>query len=345
MLELIRDISKSDDVILVTRDVPQLSDIEAKRFPIGERRKSIPVHINGMIDVCKTLLRIKKEIQYDYAISFDPDITLCYKWCGYRNIISLFRENLIGYIQVAGPSRLELLYYLWKERTAVRASQKIIVQCKADRDNLIRRNVKYDPNVGSKIYVQINNANASWMKTDSVEHKSFSDGIVRILFMGNFLGLRKGHTIILPAISMLLDEGYSIEFLAAGGGGELEEYKKQYAQYPAIKFLGHINNMPDYLSIADFLVVPSLIDSCPNAVLEGLNAGVAVYGANTGGIPELLGDPEYLFEPDSDSIYRFLKKVLDEEKYKDDAQKQHQRKIDLTFDWGQSIRKIIVCDN
>lgn len=342
-LELVRGISKSANVILITREIPQLEDIEAERYYIGEKkRRRIPAHINGMIDLAITLLKNRNKLSYDYAISFGPTNTICLKWCGYKHIISLFREDLIGYQEVLGASNSKLLYSKMQERFAVRASDKVIVQCENDKNNLILRNINYDSRVQNKVFIQINNANASWMNTEYINNLGIKDEKIRILFIGGFSDKRKGHSILLPAISRLIDEGFKIEFYVAGDGQELDFYKHQYEKYKYIKFLGRVDNIPYYLSISDFEIVPSLIDSCPNTVLEGINAGVAVYGANRGGIPDLLKEDKYMFEPDVSSVYQFVRDKIEKKAYLQDVEEQRSIKERLTFDWSSKILNIIV---
>jgi glycosyltransferase involved in cell wall biosynthesis len=47
----------------------------------------------------------------------------------------------------------------------------------------------------------------------------------------------------------------------------------------------------------DILVVPSLYEGCPSVILEAFSLNVPVVGSKAGGIPELLGHEELLFEP------------------------------------------------
>ena len=127
----------------------------------------------------------------------------------------------------------------------------------------------------------------------------------------------------------------------AGDGKELLYWQQQCQNYTAIHFLGHVKDLGAYMRQADALLVPSLIDSCPNVVLEGLQAGLAVYGSRTGGIIDLLEQDFYLFQPDMDSIYAFLREVLETERYRTDAIDQQKRKESLCFDWGQKIQEWI----
>lgn len=343
-LELVKGISKNANIILVTREIPQLKNIIAKRYYIEKKQyKNLPNHVNGMINLYKKLKIIRSQIKYDYAISFGPSNTICLYFCGYKNIISLFREDLLGYQKVLGASKFKIIYSQFQERLAVKASDKIIVQCVNDQKNLIIRNKKYCKNIEEKVYIQINNMNASWMKMDYIAHTGSIDNKVRILFVGNFSDERKGQKILFPAIKKLVDSGQNIELLVAGDGTQLEMYKNKYKKYSEIKFLGRVNKMEQYYNIADFQVVPSLIDSCPNTVLEGLSAGIAVYGCNTGGIPDLLIDEIYLFESNDISLYFFLREVLLERRYILDAINQKKRREELTFDWSDKIQSIIEC--
>ena len=342
-LELVYGLSENNNVILVANIKQRLFNTNVRICKIeSKEHKYIPKHLCSMYAQIKHLLKIKNNIKYDFAISFSPVTTICYKIAGYKNIISLFRENMIEYQKAVNPSPLRLLYFMIQEVLAVRASNKIIVQCKKDKDDLIKRNIKYCKRISNKIYIQINNVNASWMKYTISNKLRFQDNVVRILFVGNFSDKRKGHALLLPAISKLLDQGYNLQLYIAGKGKELPKFMDQYKEYNQIIFLGHTKDIYKYLKICDFEIVPSLIDSCPNTILEGLNAGIAVYGTNTGGIPDILTSEKYMFAPNSNSIYLFLKNVLDKKLYISDAVNQKNLKEKLTFNWSEKIEQICV---
>lgn len=302
--------------------------------------QKLPQHIAGGYAIYRTLKKHIRTLSYDYAVSFNPVITIAYDCAGLQHIVSLFREDLIGYQRALQSSGKKLLYFQMQERWAAKVSEKIIVQCENDRKNLIARNEKYCKNFARKVYIQINNANASWMKSEFQEHPVCND-IPKILFIGNFSDRRKGHFLLLPAAMRLLNEGYKFELLCVGGGRELEQCAKDCEAFPAIRFPGQVTDMGEYLRQADMMFVPSLIDSCPNTVLEGLNAGIAVYGAATGGIPDLLLEKEYMFDTEEESIYAFLKEILETGRYKEDSVKQRKRKESLCFNWGEKISEII----
>lgn len=340
-LELITDFSKTDNVILVSRSIPQLKDADIKCYVTdGYDSRFIPKHITGIINICKTLKRQKKNIQYDNAISFGPMQTLCYKICGYKKVTMLFREDFIGYHKILNCSFFKLCYFRWLERVTVKYSDKIIVQCEDDKKNLIDRTKRVKKNIEDVTFVQINNVNASWMNCQKKVSKIKNNTKCRILFVGNFSDRRKGHDILLPAITRLIEENYNIELYVAGSGTNIQYYKEKFKNERII-FMGRVPNLNECLNDIDFEIVPSFMDSCPNTVLEALNAGVAVYGTNVGGIKDILLSKEYLFEPNEDSLYSFVKNVLDNKKYVDDAKNQIAIKERLTFDWSKKIKKII----
>ncbi|MBQ8985568.1 glycosyltransferase [Candidatus Saccharibacteria bacterium] len=338
-LELVNGLSIENEVILISKKIPGLKKDNMKFIEIKENKhRFLPAHIYKILTIYKVLRRERKNIQYDYAISFGPVDTISYKISGYNNIVMLLREDFVGYRKVVGMSAVKMEYFKLLERYAVKNSQKIIVQCEDDKEALIKR---LGEKVRQKIYIQPNNINASWISESKIERKKRDDGVVRIAFIGNFSDNRKGHSLLLPAVAKIIDEGYNIELYVVGDGRQLEKYRDEYGNYQRMKFLGRVKNVGEILSKSDFVVVPSLMDSCPNTVLEGINIGVPVYGTDIGGIKEILQDKNYLFEPDVDSIYTFIKKKIDIGDYASDGIKQKVIKRRLTFDWSDKIQNII----
>lgn len=341
-LELVRGVAKKNHVILVSFGVPQLEEETGiQHYRVKQSSLKMPAHIKRIFELCRALRKIKAKINYNYAISFHATNTICYKVCGYKHIVSMFREDLVGYHESLKEAKEKIAYFRWLERTAVKASEKIIVQCKHDREALLSRHEKHCKGLRDKLYIQTNNANASWMDSLPVQHIQTDDFAPKILFIGNFSDERKGHKQLLEAAKKLLDDGYEFQLFLAGDGKQCDYYKNKYQNYKQIFFLGRVTNMKKYFEICDFEMVPSLIDSCPNTVLEAINAGVAVYGANRGGIPDLLQEGIYMFEPDKEHISRFLQDVIDSKRYREDAVKQRKLKKMLSFDWAHAIEEII----
>ena len=336
-IELVNSIAVNNEVVLISHKYSGFENKHIELIPITEiKGKSLPNHISELFTLTYFLKKYKKTISYDVAIAFGAHTAIAYYLAGYTNIVSLFREDLIGYQKALDVSKLKIWYFKQQENIAVKASSMIIVQCQHDREALIARH----ENIGDKVFVQCNNINVSWIKKYTKNTDNANDNVV-LLFIGNFSDKRKGHQLLLPAVAKLMDEGTNVELFVLGDGQELENYKSQYSSYDRIHFEGHVNDVGKYVAMADIDIVPSLIDSCPNTVLEGLHAGLAVYGSNTGGIPELLKDAKYMFNADVVSIYDFLKAKIEKEEYISDSVNQKVLVEQLTFDWPSSIERFI----
>ncbi len=341
-LELVKGISRENKVIVIAKYLPkEVFNENVKWLRLANINESFfPKHIIGMAEMICSLLRYKQELRYDFAISFAPQITICLGWCGYENIISLFRENLIEYQKCIKASKRKIAYFSVLEKIALCYSKKVIVQSTSDKKDLIKRNSFLLKKLKTPIYIQTNNVNASWMESDFVPDDKKEKTVPQVLFIGDFSNCRKGHDVLLPAAAKLLDDGYLFDLYIVGDGKELNDNVVKYKHYTNIHFCGHSNNTKCYFRNSDFEVVPSLIDSCPNTVLEGLAHGIAVYGANRGGIPDLLGE-DYLFEPQESSLYLFLKNIIEKKRYLLDSKKQVLEKEKLIFDWSAEIEKIV----
>ncbi len=59
-----------------------------------------------------------------------------------------------------------------------------------------------------------------------------------------------------------------------------------------VRFAGFQKNVPEWLTAADIVMVPSHAEPLGNATLEAMAYGLPVIGGNVGGIPEMIVDGE-----------------------------------------------------
>ncbi len=116
------------------------------------------------------------------------------------------------------------------------------------------------------------------------------------LYVGNFSRV-KGLDILLNAFAQVQAKLANATLLMIGGG-ELETELKQRAQMTGfgkkIIWAGRKphEEIPDWMNVADFLVLPSLSEGFGLVLLEALACGTPVIASAVGGIPEILIAPE-----------------------------------------------------
>ena len=112
---------------------------------------------------------------------------------------------------------------------------------------------------------------------------------LEILYVGR-LSIEKGIDVLVKAVALLKKRGIAHHLRVAGSGPQLEPLRDQVTALgvgDCVTFLGAIPR-PElgllYRS-ASVVCVPSRSDPLPSVVLEAMCAGVAVVGADCGGIP------------------------------------------------------------
>ncbi len=107
------------------------------------------------------------------------------------------------------------------------------------------------------------------------------------------LTAEKGHKHLLFALAHLLRRRDDFVCWLAGGGGlqrSLEAQVRDLGLQDIVHFLGVRNDIPALLAMADLVVLPSVLDSMPYALIEAQIAGKAVVASRAGGIPEMIQD-------------------------------------------------------
>lgn len=119
-----------------------------------------------------------------------------------------------------------------------------------------------------------------------------SVGEAHIAGIGSLLPVKRWDR-LLTAASELRRRNYDFLAQIAGDGPlrrSLEHQVRDGALEDRVQFLGHVNNMPDFLSRATFLVHSSDAEGCPNAVMEAMACGRAVVATNVGDVSSLVED-------------------------------------------------------
>ncbi|PZE20615.1 glycosyltransferase family 4 protein [Paenibacillus xerothermodurans] len=103
----------------------------------------------------------------------------------------------------------------------------------------------------------------------------------------------KGHRILLEALRTLGQQRQNWLCWIVGDGplqDKLVAMAEDLSLQSHVQFLGNRSDVPALLRKADAVVLPSLIDNCPYAILEAMAAGKPVVASAAGGIPEMIED-------------------------------------------------------
>jgi glycosyltransferase involved in cell wall biosynthesis len=117
------------------------------------------------------------------------------------------------------------------------------------------------------------------------------DTATPIVLVPAVLREEKGHEVLLEALPELLRAVPSVQVLIVGGGEREQELRaRARALGETVRFLGPRDDMPDLLAACDVVVLPSLAEALPTALMEAAAAGRPVVATRVGGVPEIVED-------------------------------------------------------
>jgi glycosyltransferase involved in cell wall biosynthesis len=167
-------------------------------------------------------------------------------------------------------------------------------------------------------------ARKTWVVPNAVdgaffEVKRLPSPTVRILCIAT-IDPRKNQNALIRAMDTLRPRG-NFELMFLGGAIRDNPYAREFFELletrPWCRYLGFAdrNAIRQHLASASGLVLPSLEDNCPMAVLEAMAAGVPVAAARVGGVPDLVrhGETGLLFDPLSgEAMVAAMKQLLED---------------------------------
>ena len=117
-----------------------------------------------------------------------------------------------------------------------------------------------------------------------------------LLYLGRLAPV-KGPEYLIEALKLMKNPP---ETLMVGDGPERKKLEQLAAGLP-VKFIGHVEpeDAVKWLMKGSFLVLPSLSEGMPNAVLEAMSVGLPVIASSVGAVPEVVNDGKtgFLVEP------------------------------------------------
>jgi glycosyltransferase involved in cell wall biosynthesis len=117
------------------------------------------------------------------------------------------------------------------------------------------------------------------------------------------LNPEKGQMIFLKAMEKTARNFPDVKALIIGDGQDrtmLERFCREKGLSDHVVFLGYQEKIADYYRVLDLLVLPSLSEGLPNAVLEAMSFGVPVLATAVGGVPEVIQSGNGMMVPPDD---------------------------------------------
>jgi len=208
-------------------------------------------------------------------------------------------------------SSLKRIFFIWLERIAATFTDKLIVVSKydmakgleyhigsADKYAVIKYGIDYqefttnEQNIKEELGIPANNS---------------------VVTMISCLKPQKSPQDFIRIAALVTKELSNVKFILAGDGSlrrAVEDLVNEFNLEQKVILLGWRKDTPRLLSITDVLLLTSLWEGLPIAVLEGMSCAKPVIATNTGGIAELIRDGETGFLVKPGNIKMISKKLI-----------------------------------
>lgn len=177
-------------------------------------------------------------------------------------------------------------------------------------------------------------------KYDCAKLKKYDENIIVIGCVARIMPELKGQDILLEAIKIVKKQHPKVMALFAGGVAEnqqkdyenLKNYVRDNFLEENVKFLGNVDNIPEFLNKIDICVVPSRSEGFGLALVEAMAMGVPCIASNIAGPAEIIKNEEtgILFN-NGDSVElanKIIKTIGKYQEYKEDAWKKRTRIVE-----------------
>lgn len=192
-----------------------------------------------------------------------------------------------GYTKEAWRTRIYNQFDRWSHR----AADRVITVCNEFAEELKRKGVSNDQLRLLHNPIRPSEPLSESKKVQLRAELGLRENTLVLLSVGR-LSKEKGHADLLRAVAATRNQVHvNIALVMAGDGPErsrLQELRSELGLEGVVQFIGFCENVQPFFAIADIFVLPSHSEGSPNALLEALDAGVAVVATSVGGVPEIV---------------------------------------------------------
>jgi len=190
-----------------------------------------------------------------------------------------------------------------------------------------------------------------------VFHPRFDNSAVRVefglveedffvLYVGRLVNPveMKGTRYLIEAVKDLLPQYNNLKLVFVGDGdGRRKNEEMARSIKGNVICNGYRGDVYRFMSAADVLVLPSLSEGCPSAVLEASACGTPVIASRVGGVPDLIenGKTGIIVSPKSAiELKQALLQMIDNPSLKLEMGKRARERMEKEFTWDEICKKL-----
>lgn len=273
--------------IHLEQDIPKAAN-DARDFMLqryGTANEKI-IKNTSFLNVFKSFLRERNLEQYDVLHAQDlfsafllAQLNLEYKKPFFFTPHGHFTKSRLKFNKIKKGS-IEEAYFSEIEKQGIRAVDQIITISNSFHTPL--------KEYGAKTEQLITVHTGIHFQQDSISKMKRNNNLV--ISCVSRLSPRKGHDILLNALSQIQQDLTNVEVWIVGDGVMRERLENQVVQLGLdnIKFFGRRTDIPEILSASTIYVLPTINDNFPISVIEAMFSRQAIITTNCGGIPEMI---------------------------------------------------------
>jgi glycosyltransferase involved in cell wall biosynthesis len=270
----------------------------------------------------KLLREIRPDIVHGHGSERYPAIAAAYS--GFPNVVTLhgIMSQLANVEKAPMFSWARLTAVL--ERHALRRTSSIVCLSNhaASAVQKFNKNISVIPNAVAERFFRIKRAPANR---------------IEIICPAHVYSIKNQDTLIRALDPLAAKMPLKLTLLGKITGDELSRRVEELARSrPWCHLAGAVNSgeITEALSRATLVVLPSLEENCPIAILEGMAAGIPIAASRAGGIPDLIENQEtgLLFDPnDLNSIRTAIHAILSQPGLPDRLAVNARRRAEASF--------------
>jgi glycosyltransferase involved in cell wall biosynthesis len=326
----------------------RISHKNLTHIDILRSRSFMPTFLLYSIQVFVKLMRLGRTNKLDYVIVFSPLeglIGVSYKFFNpdIKLVVAFHGDQLAGIKINHGLTIKNMLYLrilsLIEKITADRSDLMIFVSA-YDLRNVLARTRSYNADKAMVIYNNVNTPRVIELSKD--EAVDLYGGSYVIGFVGHLFEKGKGLRCLIESFHIIRQKIPNSKLVIIGSGpdeSKLAALVRDLGMENDVLFTGYQPNPLRYVKRFDLMVLPSMHEGFPLVILESLYVGTPVIGSDVGGIPEILGDAELLFEPGNKEQLAF--KIIDilesKDQYNRICRLCSDRSKQFEFDWTEKM--------